>query len=85
MQGEGRDPNGLYISLNAGIRFDSPTQDREPDDRKLISGSTEDIIETLRAFAAAGCHEVVVSIASRERSFHEDILDRISSEVMPNI
>ncbi len=85
MQGEGRDPDGLYISLNAGIRFDSPTQDREPDDRKLISGSTEDIIETLRAFAAAGCHEVVVSIASRERSFHEDILDRISSEVMPNI
>ena len=85
MQGEGRDPDGLYISLNAGIRFDSPIQDREPADRKLISGSTEDIIETLRAFAAAGCHEVVVSIASRELSFHEDILDRISSEVMPNI
>ncbi len=85
MQGVGRDPDSLYISINAGIRFDGKPQDREPKDRKLISGSNQDIIDTLAAFSNIGCHEVVVSIASRERSFHEDLLDRIAAEILPYI
>ena len=85
MQEAGRDPNSLYISINAGIRFDGKPQDREPKDRKLISGSNQDIIDTLAAFSNIGCHEVVVSISSRERSFHEDLLDRIAAEILPYI
>ena len=85
MQEAGRDPNSLYISINAGIRFDGKPQDREPKDRKLISGSNQDIIDTLAAFSNSGCHEVVVSISSRERSFHEDLLDRIAAEILPYI
>lgn len=85
MQEAGRDPNSLYISINAGIRFDGKPQDREPKDRKLISGSNQDIIDTLAAFSNSGCHEVVVSIASREQSFHEDLLDQIAAEILPYI
>lgn len=79
----GRDPAALRISISIPILFAAEGSSRPPEERTSLKGSPGEIVETIKAFAAAGVGEMSISHASRRKGDHEDVLQRIAEEVAP--
>jgi probable F420-dependent oxidoreductase len=82
-EAEGRDPGALDISLSIPVAFGMPPSGRAPEDRTSLKGEPADIAATIRAFAEAGVHEIVMSLGSRDQSAHAEMLQRLNEEVRP--
>ena len=80
---EGRDPSALHISISLPVSFDTAPSDRAPEDQTALKGEAPDMAATLRAYADAGVHEVVLTLSSREKAAHEAMLQRVAEEVRP--
>ncbi len=81
MRQAGRDPASLKVSISSALQFDDASNTRAAGERRSLRGTDEDIAATLRAYAAAGVQEVVVSIGSNDPAFHEAQLRRFMSQV----
>lgn len=85
MKQGGRDPAALRVSISSALQFDDAANPRAPGERRALRGTEDDIAATLKAYAAAGVEEVVVSIASTDPAFHEAQLTRLMTQVAPTI
>lgn len=80
---EGRDMAALRISINIPVSFDASPSRRPPAERTTLKGAPTDVAETIRAYAAAGVDEVVMSHQSRSFDAHAATLRRLAAEVRP--
>lgn len=81
--GEGRDPDALRISISIPVSFATEGSARPADERTSLKGTPDDIVETIAAFQDAGVDEMAISVGSRVKAEHEDVLRRIAEEIMP--
>lgn len=82
-ESEGRDSSRLHISISIPVAFGTVPSRRAPEDRTSLKGEAQDIAATIQAFGDAGVDEVVMSLGSREKSAHAEMLQRLSQEVRP--
>ena len=80
-EAEGRDPGALHISISLPVTFGTEPSERAPAERTGLKGEPADMAETLQAYADAGVHEVVLTLSSREKAAHVEMLKRVSEEV----
>lgn len=85
MKQGGRDPAALRVSISSALQFEDTPAPRALGERRALRGTDSDVAETLRAYAAAGVEEVVVSIASTDPAFHEAQLTRLMTQVTPHL
>lgn len=81
----GRDPAGLRVSIALGLKFVDEASDTPAGERSTLRGTEEEVAETLRAYAAAGVQEAVVTIATADCRAHEESLTRLMREVAPRL
>ncbi len=82
---EGRAPDALRVSISIPVNFAAEGSARAPDERTSLKGTPDDIVETIQAFAEAGVDEMSISLGSRVKAEHEDVLQRLAAEVMPRV
>ena len=61
--------------------MDMKASGRAPDDHTSLKGAAQDMADTIGAYGDAGIHEVVLSLGSREKSAHMEMIELIAGEV----
>jgi probable F420-dependent oxidoreductase len=82
---EGRDATRLRYSITATLRFTDTAPSKPVHDRMTLSGRSEDIAETVRAYRDAGIDEIVVGIGGADPADHVSAMTRFMQEVMPSV
>jgi probable F420-dependent oxidoreductase len=77
----GRDPAGLEFSLTIPLRFTAKPPSRSLMDRTALTGSEEDIVETVVAYRNAGLDEIVVSDSSANMCRNTEVMIRFMEQV----
>ncbi|MDA1098858.1 MAG: TIGR03619 family F420-dependent LLM class oxidoreductase [Proteobacteria bacterium] len=81
----GRDPAVLRYSLTLPMRFTGTPPGAPVQDRTALTGTDDDIIETLRAYRSAGLDEIVVSVSSADVNCNSDAMARFMQQVWPKL
>lgn len=77
----GRDPAGFKYSISIPIRFSDNTPEDDAQDRTTLSGSPDDIVETIQAYEAAGLTEIVIGAGSADVGENVETMTRFMDEV----
>lgn len=85
MDAAGRDMSSLTNSITVGLDFAGAAPDGAPEDRLVLSGTDDDMAETVRAYRDAGLDEIVVSVATTEVKAHHDALAHFMEKIWPKV
>lgn len=77
----GRAPADFHISISIPLGLAMTASNRPLDDQTSLKGAPSDIAATIRAYADAGVHELVISLGSREKAAHMQMLEYVNQEV----
>lgn len=80
---EGRDPSALHVSVSVPVSLGMASSSRPPAERTSLKGNAQDMAATVRAYAEAGVHELVLSLGSRDKAAHLEMLTFVSDKVRP--
>jgi len=81
----GRDPSALHYSLTLPMEFTGTAPSAPKQDRTALTGTDDDIAETLRAYRSAGLDEVVVSVGGPDVDLHTDAMSYFMQRVWPKL
>lgn len=84
-QAAGRDPSRLHFSLSAPLEFTGKAPSKPVEDRTALTGSEDDIAETLRAYREAGLDEIVISLSSADIEANRAVMSRFMRQVWPTL
>lgn len=73
-EAEGRDPAGLHYSITLPLGFTDTPPSAPLLDRTALTGTDDDIVETVGAYRAAGVDEIVVSVSTADLSQNNDAM-----------
>jgi probable F420-dependent oxidoreductase len=82
-EAQGRDPSGLHYSITLPLGFTGKTPSAPVMDRTALTGSDEDIAETVRAYRDAGIHEMVVSVSTGDLAENTDAMEHFMERIWP--
>ncbi len=74
MEAAGREPSELQFSLTLPMRFTGKAPSAPVGDRTALTGTDDDIVETIRAYLAGGLDEIVVGISSGDIGENNDAM-----------
>jgi probable F420-dependent oxidoreductase len=77
----GRDSSGLEFSLTIPIRFTDKPPGKSVMDRTALTGTEEDIVETVVAYRDAGLDEIVISDSSADMDSNTEVMVRFMERV----
>ena len=81
MDAAGRNITDLHISISLPVGMGMKASSRTADDHTSLKGAAQDMADTIGAYGDAGIDEVVLSLGSREKSAHMEMIDLIAGEV----
>ena len=85
MREANRDPSTLALSIAVSMKFDGLRPERPVDDRLSLSGTDDDILNTLRAFQAAGVDEIIVAVHSADLQLNKDGIAHMMQRIWPRL
>ena len=77
----GRDPSGLHYSLTLPMQFTGTAPGAPVHDRTALTGTDDDVAETVRAYQAAGLDEIVVSVSTADLDRNTDAMAHFMQRV----
>ena len=77
----GRDPSMLDFSLTAPLRFTGKPPSKSVEDRTALTGTEDDIAETLRAYQSAGLNEIVISDSSADLDSNTEVMSQFMEQI----
>jgi len=80
---QGRDPSTLHVSISVPVSLGMAGSSRPPAERTSLKGNPRDMAATIQAYAEAGVHELVLSLSSRDKAAHLEMLAYVSDKVRP--
>ena len=81
MEAAGRDPADLQFSLTLPVRFAGKAPSAPVQDRTALTGTDDDIVETIKAYEAAGLDEIVVGVSSADVAENTDAMEHFMQRV----
>ena len=81
----GRDATNLRFSINLHYRVSEAASDIPVQDRITLAGNTNDIIETIQAYKAAGIDEIIINATSPDMNRHGEIMSHFTESVQPKL
>ena len=81
----GRDPSGLHYSITLPLRFSATAPGAPVQDRTALTGTDDDIAETVRAYQSAGLDEIVVSVSTADLDRNTDAMSHFMQLVWPKL
>lgn len=81
----GRDPSALNYSLTLPLRFSGEAPSAPVQDRTALTGTDDDIAETLQAYQAAGLDEIVIGVSSAELDANTDAMAHFMQRIWPRL
>jgi probable F420-dependent oxidoreductase len=77
----GRDASELQFSLTLPMRFTGTTPGTPVQDRTALTGTDDDIVETIKAYQVAGLDEIVVGVSSADPAENTDAMAHFMKQV----
>lgn len=81
----GRDSSPLRFSINLHYRVTDSTPDLPVQDRITLTGTTGDIVETIKAYQAAGVDEIIINATSADMARHDGVMAHFTKSVRPEL
>ena len=81
----GRDPCGLHFSIALPLRFSGEAPSAPVRDRTALTGTSDDMAETLRAYGEAGADEIAIGISSADMAENTDAMARFMQQIWPAV
>ncbi|MBT5808741.1 MAG: LLM class flavin-dependent oxidoreductase, partial [Rhodospirillaceae bacterium] len=81
----GRDPSPLRFSINLHYRVTDSAPDLPVQDRITLTGTTDDIVETIKAYQAAGVDEIIINATSPDIARHDGVMSHFTDSVRPKL
>jgi len=81
----GRDPGGLHFSIALPLRFSGEAPSAPVRDRTALTGTSDDMAETLRAYGEAGADEIAIGISSADMAENTDAMARFMQQIWPAV
>lgn len=81
----GRDPAKMQFSISIQVKFNDKTPPMPASERTALSGTVDDIVETIQAYEAAGLDELCLGFASPDKQYNLDSMTRFMEEVAPKV
>ena len=81
----GRDPSVLEYSLTVPLRFTGKAPGAAVADRVTLTGTDDDIAETIKAYQSAGLDEIVISVSTADLDCNAEVMSRFMGEVWPRL
>ena len=81
MDAAGRNIADLHISISLPVGMGMKASSRAADDHTGLKGMAQDMADTIYAYGEAGIDEVVLSLSSREKSAHVEMIELTAGEV----
>jgi probable F420-dependent oxidoreductase len=81
MDAAGRSVADLHISISLPVGMGMKASSRAADDHTSLKGAAQDMADTIRAYGEAGIDEVVLSLSSREKAAHAEMIQLLAGEV----
>jgi alkanesulfonate monooxygenase SsuD/methylene tetrahydromethanopterin reductase-like flavin-dependent oxidoreductase (luciferase family) len=81
----GRDPAALHYSITVPMAFTGKPPSAAVEDRTALTGTDDDIADTIRADEAAGLDEIVVGISTDEIAEHNDAMTHFMQRIWPKV
>lgn len=85
MKARGRDPSALQYSLTMPLRFTGKAPSAEVWDRTTLTGTDDDIAETIKAYQSAGLDEIVISVSTADLKCNAEVMSRFMGQVWPKL
>lgn len=82
-EAEGRDPSNLHYSITLPLGFTGKPPSAPVTDRTALTGTDDDIAETVRAYRDAGIHEMVVSVSTCDLAENTEAMERFMQRILP--
>ena len=84
-EAEGRDPARLHFSITLPLGFTGAAPGAPVQDRTALTGTDDDIAETVGAYRAAGVDEIVVSVSTPDLKQNHDALAHFMERIWPRM
>ncbi len=81
----GRDPAGLSFSLTLPMGFTGTQPGAAVQDRTALTGTDDDITETVRAYQSAGLDEIVVSVSTADLDRNTEAMAHFMQRIWPKL
>jgi probable F420-dependent oxidoreductase len=81
MDAAGRNIADLHISISLPVGMGMKASSRAADDHTSLKGAAQDMANTIGSYGDAGIDEVVLSLGSREKLAHVEMIELIAGEV----
>jgi probable F420-dependent oxidoreductase len=85
MEEANRDPSTLDLSISVSMKFNGAKPEIPVEDRLSLTGTDDDILDTLRAFQAAGVDEIIVAVNSAELPLNKEGMAHIMLRIWPRL
>ena len=80
-EAEGRDSSKLEYSLTIPLRFTEKPPSKPVMERTALTGTEDDIAETVSAYGSAGLDEIVISDSSADMASNTEVMTRFMERV----
>jgi probable F420-dependent oxidoreductase len=81
----GRDPSRFKYSISIQIRFSEQSPEDAVQDRTSLTGSPDDIAESIKAYETAGLTEIVLGAGTAKIDQNIEMMTRFMNEVQPKL
>ena len=81
----GRDPSRLHYSITLPLGFTGAAPSADLQDRTALTGTDDDIAETVRAYRAVGVDEIVVSISTADLKENNEAMEHFMGRIWPRV
>ena len=81
----GRDPSTLELSILIDMDFNGVKPELPVEDRLSLTGTDDDILDTLRAFRAGGVDEIIVGVRTGDLQLNQDGMAHIMQRIWPKL
>jgi probable F420-dependent oxidoreductase len=79
----GRQAGSLATSIRVGLDPEAPCEGKPPDERAVLSGTPEEVAQTVRAYGRAGVETLVLDLHSRDVPRIQKAIEWFAREVLP--
>jgi len=81
----GRDASVLQHSITVPMKFTGKPPSAAVQDRTALTGTDDDIADTIRAYQAAGLDEIVVSVSTGDVTENSDAMSHFIQRIWPKV
>jgi probable F420-dependent oxidoreductase len=80
-----RDPSGLHYSITVPMKFTGTAPSAPVQDRTALTGTDDDIADTMRAYQSAGLDEIIVSVSTADLAQNNDAMSHLMDRIWPKL